>query len=84
MHNDSNFCRVCGYEPKAPPWGQDGLTPSFEFCPCCGAEWGYQDATAVGVARFRQFWLDQGAPWRDSAVPNDGLSTEVRLGRVRN
>jgi hypothetical protein len=33
------FCRVCGYEPADPPWGQDGAIPSFELCPSCGVEW---------------------------------------------
>jgi hypothetical protein len=56
-------CRICGLKLDVPPWGDDGRTPSFEFCPCCGVEWGYQDATAVGARRYREQWLKAGAAW---------------------
>ena len=76
------YCRVCGYQPQEPPWGLDGRNPSFEFCPCCGVEWGYQDATAVGAERFRAAWLAAGAKWQDRSVASDGLDAQERLRRV--
>lgn len=54
------YCRVCGYLPPSPPWGESGKEPSFEICPCCGVEWGYEDALDAGVVRFRSCWLAQG------------------------
>lgn len=77
-----SFCRVCGYEPEGPPWGEDGRTPTFEICPCCGVEWGYQDATPIGVDRYRSGWLQSGAQWTDLSVAHDGLDAETRLARV--
>lgn len=78
---DPRFCRVCGYDPGDPPWGDNGLDPSFEICSCCGVEWGYQDMKLEGVLKYRERWLGAGARW---AYPkdDDGLSTEVRLARV--
>lgn len=45
MHNSNelNVCRVCGAKQLEPPWGNDGLTPSYEICDCCGVEFGYED-----------------------------------------
>lgn len=75
-------CQVCGYEPAEPPWGADGTSPSFDFCPCCGVEWGYQDASPLGIEMFRTAWLGAGAPWRDASEPRDGLTVAVRLSRI--
>lgn len=56
-------CRVCGLVHAEPPWGDDGRTPLFEMCDCCGVEFGYQDSTPLGVARYRKKWLDAGGAW---------------------
>ena len=83
MHRTgSAHCRVCGYEPVEPPWGLDGRTPSFDYCPCCGVEWGYQDSSPVGTERFRSAWLEVGGPWRDASEPHDGLTLAERLRRI--
>lgn len=83
MHsNSASYCRVCGYEPSEAPWGADGSTPSWGHCPCCGVEFGYQDATVFGVERFRELWLASGAPWSDRYTANDGLGVAERLARV--
>ena len=29
-------CRVCGLNQDFKPWGEDGKTPAFEICGCCG------------------------------------------------
>lgn len=60
-------CRVCGLAQATPPWGSDGATPTFEICDGCGTEFGYEDATPLGVARKRAAWLaDTGKPQRSS------------------
>lgn len=65
MHNKKveYRCRVCGHAEPTPPWGEDGKTPSFEYCDCCGVEFGYPDATLTGIRRYRSNWLAKGAPW---------------------
>ena len=85
MHSDVQpwrFCRVCGYEPASPPWGEDGRSPTFEICPSCGAEYGYNDATLAAVLRYRDRWLKAGGHWYDPQIRPDGLSVETRLSRV--
>jgi hypothetical protein len=78
---DVRFCRVCGFEPADPPWGADGRSPSFDFCACCGVEWGYGDATSGAVAQSRRTWIDSGARWAEPDQ-DDGLSLGDRLQRA--
>lgn len=56
-------CRVCGYEMDDPPWGSDGRTPTFEMCPCCGVEFGYQDHTPSSAKLYRGRWVESGCRW---------------------
>jgi Domain of unknown function (DUF4259) len=51
-------CRICGLVQHEPPWGLDGASPSFGVCERCGVQFGYPDATAEGVRRYRAAWLD--------------------------
>jgi hypothetical protein len=70
-----NFCtQLLEYDAVIPlaPWGDDGRTPLFEYCPCCGVEWGYPDATPTGARRFREQWLQRGGEWdRPDQRPQD-------------
>lgn len=56
-------CRVCGLWQSEPPWGTDGKTPTYDFCPCCGVEFGYGDATQEACQKWRKKWLEAGAQW---------------------
>jgi hypothetical protein len=62
-NNINDACRVCGYVPSEPPWGEDGRTPTYEICDCCGVEYGYEDCTSTAVANFRAAWIARGAQW---------------------
>ncbi len=80
MPGDDMFrCRVCGLWLDDPPWGADGRTPLFDYCPCCGVEFGYQDATAVGAKRFREQWLERGGHWsvKEREPPNWDLTRQL-------
>ena len=82
MHNNAECrCRVCALQLERPPWGVDGHTPLFEHCPCCGVEFGYQDATRMGATKFRESWLAAGAKWDvPSAKPHRwDLSIQLKL-----
>lgn len=64
------LCFVCGmdfssYPPEEWPWGPDGISSSFDFCPCCGVEFGYEDASLTGVRRHRLRWQERGMPWSE-------------------
>lgn len=81
--SNSIHCRICGYLPPEPPWGINGDAPTFEICPCCGVEWGYEDVSQTSADRFRQRWLAGGAPWQDKRTPQDGLGVQERLARLQ-
>ena len=61
-------CRVCGLRQPTPPWGADGRAASFDFCACCGVQFGYQDATPAATKKYREGWLAKGSPWFDSSA----------------
>jgi hypothetical protein len=61
MHSDRFTCPVCGYPDLEEPAYNEGLA-SFEICPCCRTQFGYQDATR-SHADLRDAWLARGAPW---------------------
>ena len=58
-------CSVCGYLMDELPWGANNLTPSYEICPCCGMEFGFEDYRLDLVRTYRQKCIDQGAVWFD-------------------
>jgi len=78
----AHLCRVCGYFSDDPPWGLDGRCPTYEYCPCCGVEWGYQDSLPASVERFRSEWVQRGGTWTNRTIPADGLTTNERLRRL--
>ena len=66
MLNDENsYCRVCGYQPGFLPWGDDGKSPTYEICACCGVEYGYEDCTIISVKAYREKWVAEACVWFD-------------------
>jgi hypothetical protein len=62
--DESNLrCRVCGFRLAEPPWGDDGTTPQYDICPCCGSESGYHDCTPKAARSNREKWINGGAKW---------------------
>lgn len=58
------FCPVCGLPlGDFAPWGEDGRTPTYDICPCCGVEWGNEDTDRKSRCEFRRRWLASGAEW---------------------
>ncbi|MGE9310821.1 hypothetical protein ACLOAU_04225 [Niabella sp. CJ426] len=56
-------CRVCGFQNDDLPWGEDGNSPTFEICPCCGVEFGNEDYTKESTMEYRKKWIHEGARW---------------------
>jgi len=83
MPSDNNFhCRVCGYLPEMPPWGGDGQSPTYEICPCCGVEYGYEDSTVSSVKKYRDEWADAGYKWQDVNAKPKFWNLEDQLKRI--
>jgi hypothetical protein len=58
------MCPVCGFAGlKEPPYGKENL-PTYEICPCCGFEFGFDGDNNQDVfSAFRKLWIDSGANW---------------------
>jgi hypothetical protein len=76
------LCRVCGLRQEEPPWGDDGHSPTYEYCACCGTEFGYQDASLTGVLRQRERWLDAGAAWAEPERKPPDWDLEAQLAQI--
>lgn len=67
------FCPACGYDLGFPPW--KGVVPSDEICPCCGIQYGYDDAAGGDINKrtliyeaWKNHWIKEGMPWRSIAT----------------
>jgi len=69
MLNEGSFlCPVCGYDAlEEPAYDQDGCS-SFEICPSCGTQFGYDDSSAAH-AKLREEWINAGMKWWSTAHP---------------
>lgn len=76
------FCRVCGLKQSEPPWGEDGESPTFEICDCCGVEFGYEDNTYASTLKFRKKWLKEGAHWFHSENKPKKWTLEKQLTHI--
>ena len=75
------MCRVCGWDDGDEFYDESG-SPTYIICHCCGAESGLDQPDVRSARRYRQQWLDRGAPWfSPSATPPD-WSVEVQLQAV--
>ena len=64
MTKDNYICPVCGFDKlNEPPFDRKGL-PSYEVCPCCGFEFGFDGiANRSAFIAFRRRWIESGAKW---------------------
>ncbi|WP_458119807.1 hypothetical protein [Paenibacillus sp. Z6-24] len=64
----NNICLVCGYDQLEEPQYVEGV-PSYEICPCCGFQAGFDDDAASypqTIPEYRAGWLKHDAPWFSS------------------
>ena len=83
-------CPVCGASLNFTPWC--GPSAADETCPCCGIQFGYDDAAGGSLddrqeiyANWRRLWIGDGMPWRSKGqkAPKD-WDPSVQLVRIRN
>lgn len=79
---NKDVCRVCGFVDDDPPWGEDGKSPTFAYCSCCGVEFGYQDASLAGIRKFRDEWIRDGAPWSDPEFKPSNWDLDKQLSSI--
>lgn len=60
-----NICPICFYDGLfEPPYNSHGYG-SYEICPCCGFEFGYDDYPnkEEQIMKWRKKWIADGYPW---------------------
>jgi hypothetical protein len=62
--------------------GDSGTDPTFDFCPCCGTEFGYQDATLEAAQARRRQWADDGYSWKDDSRMPAGWNVARQISRL--
>lgn len=81
-----NLCLVCGLDlvefGADEPWGPTGDLPSFDICPCCGTEFGYEDFTLDAVRASRIRWIGDGRVWRDAGSEPAGWDVTAQLAKL--
>ncbi len=84
MHSKAQrfVCPVCGFPLlDDPPYDERGC-PTYEICPCCGTEFGKDDA-GTSHAALRQTWVSQGMNWWSAyRQPPDGWDPRAQLQRA--
>jgi hypothetical protein len=88
-----HLCPACGFDLWFAPWNEGA--PSYEICPSCGIQFGYDDAAggreserAAIYTSWRARWTQDGMPWfsagqRPPADWNPAKSLERLLGQPR-
>ncbi len=83
MISDGNSgCRVCGFALEFPPWGHDNKTPLFDYCACCGVEFGYGDSSRDAAVEWRRRWIAGGYQWQEPTRQPLGWTAEQQLTGV--
>ena len=81
---DNKFiCPVCGFDQlKEPAYGQDG-EPSYQICPCCGFEFGFDDGTkSETFISYREKWIKTGALWFNQKLRPQNWSIDAQLENI--
>ena len=63
-------CPVCGFPGLYEAAYDKAGASSFEICPCCGIEFGYEDARR-SHEELRQKWIAEGMKWHFGSVPSN-------------
>ena len=84
MHknNELLICRVCGLKQSEPQWGDDGETPTYNICDCCGVEFGYEDSSLIGIKNYRNKWLFSGGAWTKPNSKPENWTLENQLSNI--
>ncbi len=85
MNVESKFmCPVCGWvELKKPPRSET-TGGSYEICPCCGFQFGYDDEDqGISDEEWRRRWIAKGMPWfARTRLPPPGWDPLEQLRRL--
>ena len=80
--SNTHECRVCGCYSDDFPWGEDGKSPSFQICPCCGVQFGKEDVTLESIKQYRAEWISKGGKWFDKDEKPDSWDMEIQMKNI--
>lgn len=71
------YCPICGFGPFSEPYKTNQeIRESFDICPCCGCEYGYDD----NEAHYKK-WSNSGFSWFNAKFKPEGWDIESQLTR---
>lgn len=78
------ICPICGYDQlEEPPYDETG-EPSFEICPCCGIEFGYDlENFHITEDEYRDNWVKQGGDWFSPDEKPIGWDLKSQLDNIK-
>lgn len=87
--NRINHCPVCGYRLNEPSW-LDDRSASFEICPSCGIQFGYDDVAGGDMEKrsevyrsWRAEWVQRGMPWESIGMATpDSWNPQEQLKNI--
>ena len=80
--SNTHECRVCGCYSDDFLWGEDGKSPSFQICPCCGVQFGKEDLTLESIKQYRAEWISKGGKWFDKDEKPDSWDMEIQMKNI--
>lgn len=71
--SEKHYCPACGFYLDFMPW--ENLLPSDEICPCCGIQFGYDDAAGGDINKrsliykeWKKRWINEGMLWKSKGM----------------
>lgn|ERR1035437_6614315 len=81
---NTHECRICGYYVNDFPWGEDGRSPSFQICSCCGVQFGKEDDTLESIKEYRAGWISKGGKWFAKNETPEDWDIETQMKNIPN
>ena len=75
-------CRVCGFYEEEYPWGEDGKSPTYQICPCCGIQFGKEDITLEEIKKYRNDWVAKGCKWFVKGEKPEKWNVEIQMKNI--
>ena len=70
-HPTGHMCPVCGYaDLDKPAYSRGNVgSPSFEYCPSCGFQFGWtDDDQQITHEQWHEKWIAKGTPWDNEQI----------------
>src|SRR5437763_7383110 len=73
-------CPVCGFPELTEPPRTPDSGASYEICPSCGFQFGYDDESElIDYLTWRRRWISEGMPWRSHNPAPAGWDPAAQL-----